>query len=194
VRRWWLLILLLLSVGINIGLILAFASGKLSQQAQLRQPSALEQELSRIEGRIGPFVMRMADELGLQAEKRRLFARHQRRFFQQTLAARRRFREVQKQLVHEIAAADPDRQSIDRFLDQLVAAYAAQERAFVDNMVATRELLDDQQRQKFSRFLVRVRQLAQGGGRSSDRRARQRFQELQRQRGQRRGPPAPPPG
>ncbi len=191
-KRWWLLILLLLSVGINIGLMLAFASGKLSQKLQPRQSLALEQELSRIEGRIGPFVRRMADELGLQDEKRRLFSRQQRRFFQKTLQAHRHFREVQKQLVHEIAAAESDRQSIDHLLDELVAAYAAQERAFVDNMVATRELLDDQQRQRFSRFLARVRQLAQGGGRSRERRARQRLQE--RQRSHRRRPAAAPPG
>lgn len=187
-KRWWLVILLLLSVGINLGVLLTLAAGKLGRQSPARPSLSLEQELAGLESRVEPFVVRMADELGVEGEIRRQFADHQRRFFEQTARARRSYRQVQQQLVREIGGPAPDRQRVDLLLDELAQAYAVQERAFVDNLLDTREILEPAQWRKFSRYLRRVRQATQAGAKNPERRFRQQLQERQRRLAEPRDP------
>ncbi len=172
-RRWWLVIALLLSVGINVGILatLAFQTRSTddSKVTAGTPPEATPPEATPIsgsvedplplEGRQPPVIRRMADELGLEGEKRAAFTEVQRTFFEQTLAARSRMARLQREIRGEVTAADPDRAALDQLLVELSAAHTDLERAFVTNLLDSRELLDGDQERRFMHFLRRIRQV-----------------------------------
>ncbi len=134
-KRWWLLIALLLSVGINVGILATLAF-----QPRLAGPAAIpatggpppadplagdpgvgpSDPLPR-EGRMPPVVERMADELHLEGEKREAFVEIQRAFFEQTLAARSGMARIQREIRREVTSEDPDRERADRLLAEAAA-------------------------------------------------------------------------
>ncbi len=179
-KRWWLVIALLLSVGINAGILatLAFqarspssgasgsgasgsgASGTGVEDALPSEINAggVEEPAPRPE-RQPPVIRRMADELGLEGERRAAFIDVQRAFFEQTLDARSRMARLQREIRREVTSGDPDRDVLDRFLVELSAAHTDLERAFVTNLLDSRELLDGDQERRFMHFLRRLRQV-----------------------------------
>ncbi len=192
-KRWWLLIALLLSVGINVGILATLAF-----QPRLAGPAAIpatggpppadplpgdpgvgpSDPLPR-EGRMPPVVERMADELHLESEKREAFVEIQRAFFEQTLAARSGMARIQREIRREVTSEDPDRERADRLLAELSAAHTDLERAFVTNLLDSRELLDGQQERRFMHFLRRMRQVRG----DVERRFRERWRGLDERRG-----------
>ncbi len=210
-KRWWLLIALLLSVGINVGILatLAFQGRSTGEEpAGVTSTGAVEPagdpapDLLPRDGRRPPVVQRMADELGLEGEKRAAFVEIQQTFFEQTLAARSRMARLQREIRLVVTSGNPDREQADRLLVELSAAHTDLERAFVTNLLDSRELLDGQQERRFMHFLRRMRQVRG----DVERRFRDRWQGLEERRGRggphprgRRGaerprPPEPAPG
>ncbi len=197
-KRWWLLIGLLLSVGINVGIFatLAFQSrsaGDRPADGQITAVGAAPDDsaagspgdpLPRA-GRQPPVVRRMADELGLEGEKRDAFVEIQQAFFEQTLDARSRMARLQREIRREVTSEDPDRARADRLLVELSAAHTDLERAFVTNLLDSRELLDGEQERRFMHFLRRMRQVRG----DVERRFRERWRGLEERRG--RGGPGP---
>ncbi len=192
-KRWWLLIALLLSVGINAGILatLAFqalspgdrpATGTASGEPVVDGPPL--ERLPR-EGRQPPVVRRMADELGLEGEKREAFIVIQEAFFEQTLDARARMARLQRAIRREVTSQDPDREKADQLLVELSAAHTDLERAFVTNLLDSRELLDGEQERRFMHFLRRMRQVRG----DVERRFRERWRGLEERRGRGGRPP-----
>ncbi len=182
-RRWWLLIALLLSVGINIGILatLAFQARSAALEGdELAKTSVADAETAEgadgdpagdsaadgaagespaREERFPPVIQRMANELHLEGEKRATFIDVQREFFEQTLTARARMERLQREIRREVTSGDPDRDDLDRLLVELSAAHTDLERAFVNNLLDSRELLDSEQEKRFMHFLRRMRQV-----------------------------------
>lgn len=167
-RRWWLVIALLLSVGINIGILatMAFqtrpATGGTSEEAIA--PDNIggigsEKNPPPLGERSPPVIQRMANELGLEGDRRAAFIEIQRVFFEHTLAARSRMARLQREIRGEVTSADPDREALDQLLTQLSAAHTDLERAFVTNLLDSRQLLDRDQERRFMHFLRRLRQV-----------------------------------
>lgn len=186
-KRWWLMIALLLSVGINVGILatLAFQPRSAPKDATGEPPpegppgspeAAREDHQPRI-------IRRMADELRLDGEKRAAFTTVQRTFFEQTLAARSRMARLQRAIRTEVTAVDPDRAALDQHLIDLSAAHTDLERAFVTNLLDSRELLDHDQERRFMHFLRRLRHVRG----DVERRFRERWQGLAERR-ERMGP------
>ena len=182
-KRWWLMIALLLSVGINVGILatLAFQSRSPAKEATVEPPDrSAEAPREEREPRI---IRRMADELRLEGEKRAAFTQIQRTFFEQTLAARSRMARLQREIRAEVTATDPDRDALDQLLVELSAAHTDLERAFVINLLDSRELLDGEQERRFMHFLRRIRHVRG----EVERRFRDRWQ-AQGERRERLGP------
>lgn len=166
-KRWWLMIALLLSVGINVGILATLAfqarSGGDREAGDPTRTDAVDNGVSedpRVrEGRLPPVIRRMADELRLEGEKRAAFIEVQRTFFEQTLAARSRMARMQREIRGEVTSEDPDRDALDRLLVELSAAHTDLERAFVTNLLDSREFLDSEQEKRFMHFLRRLRQV-----------------------------------
>ncbi len=76
-KRWWIVIALLLSVGVNVGILATLATRKLASSpppsADGPAPPPLREEAREEEGGSFPRVHRLADRLGLEGEQRRRF-------------------------------------------------------------------------------------------------------------------------
>ena len=189
-KRWWLVIALLLSVGINIGILATIAFQERSggeapgdtapgTTVDPEPPAARFPEGDPVppEGRLPPMIRRVADELGLEGGKRAAFLELQRTFFDQTLSARSRMARLQREIRGEVTSAEPDRDALERLLVELSAAHTDLERAFVYNLLAAREILDGEQERRYMHFLHRMRHVRRD--------VEQRFRERWRDSGER---------
>lgn len=152
-KRWWLVIALLLSVGVNIGLL----AHRALRSAEADEASFSSE--SESESRDLPLIFRrVANEMRLRGEIRRRFFEMQLEFLNQTRVGRQVVSSLQTELRRELVARDPDRELIDRKLEALAAAHFHLEKIFVDHLLDTREILEPRQERLFMRFMQRVRQ------------------------------------
>ncbi len=207
-RRWWLPLALLLSLGVNLGVLGTLAVQRLRPEPQPgggrpgpaprealppgeRPPGALGEgplggeapppgETS-LENRPLPVpLVRLADRLGLEGKERERFLAVQRQFFVATTMQRRRLADLNWELRRELLAAEPDEARVRALLADIGRTYAELEGALARNVLASREILDPHQERLFMEFLRRLRagQMRPQGGG-----LRQRWQE--RRQGQR---------
>ena len=148
-KRWWLVILLLLSLGLNLGMLLPRLGG--ASKEPLDDPPASEQ-------RMPPILRRMANELRLQGETRQTFLSMQHEFFRQTREGREKVGRIQDELRREVVSRNPDRERVDRLLDELASTQAHLERVFVTHLLDSRELLDGRRERQFLRMMQHLRQ------------------------------------
>lgn len=161
------MVALLLSLGVNLGLVI----GSLSKGRQQPVPAEETGETGKA-GETGeevphddrrprreppPMLQRMADDLGLEGELRQRFLGQQMRFLGSTLEGRRRLGELQNALRLEVTSEAPNRQRIDRLLQESARVHYHLEKTFVENLLAGREMLDDEQEKHYFEMLVRWR-------------------------------------
>ncbi|MEO1088355.1 MAG: periplasmic heavy metal sensor [Acidobacteriota bacterium] len=164
-KRYGLPLLLLLSIGLNVGLLLGRVAPRVGGGDEAAAASADAQVPPRVER----MVRRMADELSLSGAERERFFDIQRQFFAESAAAREQTRRARRALHDELRGPTPDRISAEALLAETAEAQRAVEAAFIVNYFETRELLQTPQQQRlFLRFIVRVRQLRQEMERRQD--------------------------
>jgi len=151
-RRRWLFVALLLSLGLNAGLL-----GAWLYRQQHRPPA---RPFPWGEGK-RPFVT-MADRLELASPVRERFLEQQRIFFALTEADRCELAEARRELREELARPEPDPALIDELLSESAELNAALDRAFVENVLVTCELLGPEERQRYLSLLPRMRPPAAG--------------------------------
>lgn len=194
-RRWWLVIALLLSLGLNLGIFAALVARR-----------AAPPDRNRPEERAGmaypganplPRLPRLADRLGLEGEKRRHFLELQWKLFEESSRLRLQLGEVHREIKREMIREAPDPQQIERLLQESARVYLNLERSLTRNILATRELLDDKEERQYLALIGRIgiplspdggadaapgprnpRRGADGPG-PDDRRLEERFQQLQ---------------
>jgi hypothetical protein len=162
-RRWWVTIALLLSVGVNVGLLAAVATRKLAARDRERplpgpmEPRPPGPSIQNPGEEPLPRVHRLADHLGLEGKERSRFLDLQRQFFEETLRVRMHLAETQREVRRELMADEPDRQRIDTLLKEAARDYLALERALAKNVVATRAVLSPAQEEEYLRIISRLR-------------------------------------
>jgi Heavy-metal resistance len=160
--RWWLIIALLLSVGLNVGILATIAARHDGRPAELKNPKAPE---IGIPGKDPlPMLPRLADRLGLEGDKRRKFLDLQWNLFQETSRLRLQLGEVHREIRRELTRDESDRQRIDKLLAESARIYLALERSLVSSVLATRELLDPEQERQYMALIGRLRIAAPGPG------------------------------
>ncbi|HEX5716191.1 MAG TPA: periplasmic heavy metal sensor [Thermoanaerobaculia bacterium] len=151
-RRWWLrwgtLIALLLSLGVNLGLVAAVAMRRIASRPGLQ----------RLEGEPLPRFRRLADRLGLEGEQRRRFFDLQRQLFEETVRIRMRQAESQREVRRELVSREPDQERIDALLQQAARDFLALEQALAKNIAATRAILSPAQEEEYLRIVSRMQQ------------------------------------
>jgi Spy/CpxP family protein refolding chaperone len=158
VRRWWLALALFLSLGVNAGIL---ATLGLQRWWAQRTPLGADDAGTAP----GPHLARLADRLELEGEPRRRFVEIQRRFLGETLAERRRLERARAELRREILAPSPDRVRVEELVNAAAESTAILDRALARNILESREVLDEEQEQRFLRFVVgRLRQRRMHGG------------------------------
>ena len=159
-KQSWLWVLLVLSLGVNIGVLATIGVARGRAQQRWERPTPFQGE------RAGPpmhLLDRIADHLALEGEQREQFKELQSAFFQETKGQQNRLMELRLQLRDELAAEYPDRERIESLLSQLGSVYVALDRALVENMTASREILDEKQQKRYLRIVDRIRGASMGG-------------------------------
>ncbi|MBP9143542.1 MAG: periplasmic heavy metal sensor [Thermoanaerobaculia bacterium] len=167
-RRNWLFLALLLSVGVNCGLLgmgimrhrmLSVPSGMPSGGApgDHRAPGDPGE---RPPGRQGA---RLADRLGLLGEERERFLGLQRQLAERVHAGRRRIDDGRRELRRELTSTDLDRGRVEELLAGIGSEQNALDRALVENVLAARELLDGDAEREYLHFVERFGGAFAGG-------------------------------
>jgi hypothetical protein len=169
-RRWWLVIALLLSVGLNIGILAAIGARRAALFAGKggRPPLEAGNPGDNSGGKPGadpvPRLARLADRLKLEGEPRRRFLDIQWNLYQETTRLRLRLNEVHRDLRREMSRPTPDRQRVEALLNDSARIYLALERSLVNNVFATRDLLDPEQQEEYLKIVGRLRVPGPGAG------------------------------
>ena len=154
-NRWWLVIALLLSVGLNVGILATIAARRGGPPPAAKADKA--PELANPGRDPLPLLPRLADRLGLEGEKRRKFLDVQWNLFQETSRLRLQLAEVHREIRREVTRDEPDRKRVDQWLAESARIYLAMERSLVNNVLATRELLDPEQERQYMAMISRLR-------------------------------------
>jgi hypothetical protein len=198
-RRWWLVIALLLSVGLNLGILVAIGARLAARPRPAPRPELQE---ANSPGDPVQRLARFADRLKLEGETRRKFLDIQWDLFQETTRLRLQLGEVHRELRRELARGEADRQRIDGLLQESSRLYLALERALVDNVYATRGLLGPEKEREYLKMIGRMRVPNPGpgianpaaGGPPPRRPMLERLRERRQRFGERRGEGPPPEG
>jgi Spy/CpxP family protein refolding chaperone len=156
VRRWWIIIALLLSLGVNLGLVAAVATRRIAARPEGQDPRDMK-------GEPLPRFRRLADHLGLEGEQRRRFLDLQGQLFEETVRVRMRQAENQREVRRELVSREPDRERIDALLQQSARDFLTLEQALAKNVVATRDILSPRQEKEYLRIISRMRPPGAGG-------------------------------
>lgn len=146
-RRWWLVIALVLSLGMNLGLLLALVIGSPAfnqQQQAIMRPAA--------PGRWA----QLADRLGLEGEARRRFVQRQREFVAETAGPRARLPELRREVRAELIRPRPDQARIDELLRESSGLFLQLERAVVANVLDSRQRLPPDADRKYVDLISRL--------------------------------------
>lgn len=154
-RRWALLVALLLSVGLNVGILATLAVGRLTQPEveELRRPEELRRHFGGL-----------MERLDLPEETRRPFAEAQRALVREIGEQRLEVERLRRELRRELLAEEPDRQRVEELLAGLAERSAEIERRFAERVLETRALLDPRQERLYLEFLRRMPELRGPGG------------------------------
>lgn len=205
-KRWWLVIALLLSVGVNAGIVAALMVHRWNADRPQRQaaekPAALPNNQGGGQGGgqegVPQRVIRLADQLGLEGDQRRRFISLQGSFFAETLRLRTDQAETQRELRRALSAPNPDPARIQTLLQESGRVFLALEQSLAKNVLDSRRLLNPEQERKFLKILGRLRPGngglgggggGQGQGQGQQQRRQRRNQALQEQGGPPGGPP-----
>jgi Spy/CpxP family protein refolding chaperone len=173
-RRWLVFLALLLSLGINVGLVTALV---LERRQGWRPPMAGQPPAP------GVGLRRLADQLALDPDQRQRFSRLHQRFFAESRPLREELGRVRENLRRALMAEQPDRAEIDRLLSASGELTEQLDRRFVATVLEAGEFLSVEQRNRFLFFLQRQRAPRQAV----------RDGILRRLRGEPPPAPAPPP-
>ena len=158
-KRWWIVIALLLSVGVNLGVLAALAVDRFGPREN-RRPQRPPYE--RFDG------VRDAGDLargvGMDPESTRRFRGLHQEFFESAHERRRQSMELRRELLRELTATAPDRSHIEELLEQIAGLELELEKAMVDTTLKAREMLEGEAQEHYLRFLT-SRLMRVGGGR-----------------------------
>jgi Spy/CpxP family protein refolding chaperone len=161
VRRWWILIGLLLSLGVNAGILATLGVQHFRGRDQPRPEQGGAPPTAPEEMR--PNLAPLADRLGVTGEARQRFLATQEQFVARMREGRFRLMQLQAELRAELLSERPDRSRIDATTRQLGEAYAAQDGALAESILAARDVLTPVQQERFLTFVeARLHQLRGG--------------------------------
>ncbi len=204
--KWWLLAFLMLSIGLNVGVLTTVAIQKKHDRKQLQDPPKPSLERNRLaETRFN----RLADALELEGPDREAFIQQQVLFAQEFEESRFHLRRAHAELRDLLVDPEADAATALKASEEAGRAYGEMDALLVKHVFKVRELLTPEQVSAYVRILNRIgprvkgqsqpgrgaRPLAEEGVRA---RPRRHPEGMNRPKGQRRpikgregGPPPP---
>ena len=154
-KRWWLVLALLLSLGVNVGILSTIAVARL-------RPGLLQGVQKALQPPPEKRLARLADRLGLaKGPERRRFLVLQRQFIAATGRDRKHLQEIYREVRSELISPQPDNARLEGLLAESSQLYLRIERAVTTNVLATRKILNPEQE---ARFLDLIEQMRPGQG------------------------------
>jgi len=156
VKRGLVVLALVLSVGINLGLV-GFALVRHHGFGHRGAHGERWRDIPRESGRdrFADPGARLADRLGLEGDVRERFLAGQRELAGRARELRPRIADLERELRRELIAPAPDRERVAAIPGELAAAQSELERAFAGSVLATREILDGDAERDYLRFVER---------------------------------------
>ena len=153
----WLWIVLAVSLGINVGILATLGVQGADKEKESEKKTG---EISP-DDRTGP----IADRLGLEGEEREKFMQLQRGLVESSQGHREELEKMRREVRKELREDEPDRDRMDSLIADMAEISAAQEREYVETVMTTREILDDEQQGVYLQFLAQARARGGEGGR-----------------------------
>jgi hypothetical protein len=147
VKRWWLVIALLLSAGMNLGLLVGLV---------LNSPAVARQQQEALRPAAPGRLQQLADRLGLEGETRQRFIARQRQFFAETAVPRTRLPEIRRQVRAELIRPHPNEARIDQLLREGSEIFLTLERAVVANVLDSRRMLGPEEERRYVELISRL--------------------------------------
>ncbi len=147
-RRFWLGIALLLSLGVNAGVLATIGI----QHLRGAQPAAPVEPPAG--GGPGPSFQNLANRLRLEGEPRERFIAVQRRFFDTARTERQRLGRLRQELRAELVAGRSDRARAEAISRDLAETTGRLEQALVANILDSKEILTPDQQRQFLRLVA----------------------------------------
>jgi len=155
-KRGWIWVALLLSVGVNIGVLATIGVSRMRTNARWERPR---------DGEVQPHFARLADHLELEGEERERFMEIQQRLFRTTRQHQEVLQRLRDDVRGEVMSDSPDPAKVDGLLAEVGALHMDLDRALVESVLATREILTPEQQQRYFHVLERMRDARRFGGR-----------------------------
>jgi hypothetical protein len=147
VRRWWPVLALFLSVGLNVGLLLDLA---------LSSPAVARRQQETLRPAAAGRLQQLADHVGVQGPARRRFVQRQRRFFAETAGPRARLPQIRREVRAELTRPVPDQARLNTLLHEASDVYLDLEQSVVANVLDTRALLGPEQEHRYVDLISRL--------------------------------------
>lgn len=144
-RRWWLAIALLLSLGVNVGVLATVTLQRLrAPQGGGPPPPQL--------GRPNPEAV--AERLDLEGETREKFVAIQRRFFETARTEQQHLQQLRQELRRDLVAEHSDRAQAEAISREMAEVYARLETALVASILDSKEILTPDQQRRYLRLVA----------------------------------------
>jgi Spy/CpxP family protein refolding chaperone len=174
-RRWWLPLALLLSLGVNVGVVAMLAlrgeprPGAAPRAPLAAEPLALPGPPTGPEGPAGREAPgrrfeELAAQLGLDADARRRFVQLQSRHFEASREARRRLETARRELAKEFLSGRADRARVEELLRAVQTEQASLDRTLGDLLLEAQEILTPEQQRRFAFFVLQRLRAAGAAG------------------------------
>lgn len=148
-KRGWVWVALLLSVGINIGVLAMIGVSRMRTEARWEQQPR--------EGDRPPPFERLARYLEVEGEQREEFMEIQQRLFRTTRQSQETLESLRRDLRLEVMSESPDPVRVDQLLAEIGSQHRDLDRALVESVLATRKVLSPEQQRRYFHVLERMR-------------------------------------
>lgn len=148
-RRWWLLVALLLSLGVNIGVLATLAAQRLQGDVQVEAPEPPRPPRPE-------HLRHLGRRLELEGEQLERFVTLQQEFLRSSRSERERLHELRHEVRRRLAGPEPEMAAIEPLLEEMAASYLELERLLAAHVLVARDLLDGEAERRYLRFLSRM--------------------------------------
>ncbi len=155
-KRGWVWVALLLSLGINMGILATIGMSRARQQDRYERP--------RDGGEAQP-AERLANHLRLEGEDRQQFLEIQQQLFRTVQRHRQELGRLRAEIRREVMSDSPDPAEVDGLLGRVGEIHMDLDRAMVESVLATRKILTPEQQERYFQVLERIQRASEWMGR-----------------------------
>jgi hypothetical protein len=150
VTRWWLAVALVLSLGVNVGVLATLAVQRLRAEPAVEAPRA-PREAPRPEQ-----LHHLGRRLQLEGQELERFVALHQEFLRRSRESRERLASLRREARRQMAAGEPSMEALEPVLQEMGAAYLELERELAAHVIEARQMLDPEAEERYLRLISRL--------------------------------------